>query len=291
MTIPAQPKLATQEFLSLLTPESSILRAAPRLAMSLEALDKSGKTHYALMTAPDPIALISTDPGTQTVVDKARAAGKVIHQLRLDWDPPEKLSKSAKDIDKDEWQEWIDCHNKHNAFINALIKDRSCRTLVKDTETDLWHLAELAYFGKAAGNSSMDIRPRLNHDYTGTFRRLYKSRPDLNIILIHKLKKKYIKGKGPDAPADWNGEYETDGYSRIAFEVDLTLRAEWDKNYKDFCTYFDSNKAFRQWSLENAPLLNKRWYSNNTPDDPSTFWNLGLSIYPDTADTPELWGM
>lgn len=288
---PTNTPAPTQDFLSLLTPESEIIRAKPRLAVSIEALDKAGKTYWALMTAPDPIALVTNDPGTQINVDKARAAGKTIHQLLLNYQGPDKLVKKADEVNKGEWASWVETWTKYTTFMKAVIRDRSCRTWVTDTETDIWHLAELAYFGKLAGNSSMDIRPKLNHAYQELFWNLYKGRPDLNMILIHRLKKKYIKkeGKNPDAPADWNGEYETEGYGRMPFMVDLTLRAEWDKNVKDFVTYFDPNKSFRFYSADNAHILNKRWFGHND-QDPSAFWNLGMEVFPATVDTPEIWG-
>jgi hypothetical protein len=290
MTIP-KPPTPQQDFLSLLTPDSDIPKSKPRLAVSIEALDKAGKTHWALMTAPDPIALVTNDPGTQVVVEKARAAGRTIHQLVLNYQGPTKLTKAKEDINKSEWDQWVVIWNKYNAFVNAVIRDRSCRTWVTDTETDIWHLAELSYFGKLAGNSSMDLRPKLNYAYTELFWNLYRGRPDLNMILIHRLKKKYVKkeGKNPDAPADWNGEYETDGYGRVAFAVDLTLRAEWDPNVRDFVTYFDPKKAFRYYGPDNAHILNKRWFGQD-PNDPSAFWNLGMEVFPNTVDTPEVWG-
>ena len=277
---------------ALFTPESSILRARPRLALSIEALDKAGKTHYAIMTAPDPIAVVTNDPGTQTVVDKAKAAGKVVHQFVMNWQAPSRLVKSAKEVDTAEWEAWANEWNRYVSFISAVEQDRGIRTIVKDTETDLWHLAELAYFGKLAGNSSMDIRPKLNYAYSQGFWDLYKRRPDLNIILIHRLKKKYIKAasKNPDAPADWNGEYETDGYSKVAFMVDATVRCGWDPLKKDFYSEFDSNKSFRHYSTDNAHILNKRWYAMDAAD-PSAFWNLGMEVFPETANTPEVWGI
>jgi len=288
---PTTPTISPS-FAAQLTPDSAIPKLRPRLSVSIEGLDKTGKTYWALMTAPDPIALVTNDPGTQRIVELARAKGRVIHQLVLNWEAPAKLSKSASEINKEEWSRWIDTWNRYNKFAQSVLTELSIRSWVTDTETDTWHLGELAYFGKGAGNSNQDARTKLNFVYQDLYWDLYKRRPDINLILIHRLKKKYIKTntRNPDAPADWNGEYETDDFNRVAFLVDLTLRMEWDKDRKDFVSYLDPNKAFRYYSSDNAHILSKRWYGQQ-PADPSAFWNLGMEVFPETVDTPEIWGV
>ena len=62
---------------------------APRLAIFLGALEKSGKTHWALFTPPGPIAVVMADEGTEHVMHKAKAEGKQIAgELDILYRPP-----------------------------------------------------------------------------------------------------------------------------------------------------------------------------------------------------------
>lgn len=288
-TIPNAPA-PSPELAALFTREQDIKRAPPRLAISLEALDKCGKTYYALMTAPDPIAVVTNDPGTQAIIDKARAAGRRIQQFDQRWEPPANSSaRSESDVSAAEHKAYVDEWNRYAAFINVLRNDKYFRTYVSDTETDVFRLCELAFFGKLMGNARQDMRTNMNSSYSKMFWTLYKGRPDLNIILIHQLKKKYVKSAKSQV-ADWDGSYETTGFNKISFAVDATIRLGWDSITKDFYSEMDQNKSFRFYNENNAAALGKRWFGRNQ-DDPSAFWNLGFELFPETVATPEVWGL
>lgn len=294
--VPPSTALAS-DLAAMFTPESAIVRPPPRMALSIEALDKCGKSHWAIMTAPGPIAVVTNDPGTQTIIDKARASGKIIHQFDMNFDPPRNTAlRKESDTDAQEVAAWVAEWNRYSNFIWALQKDKGIRTYVSDTETTVFQLCELAHFGKLMGNARQDKRTTMNAAYSALFWGLYNKRPDLNIILIHQLKKKYAKtGTGPNAVADWDGKsFESTGYNKVGFFVDATIRLGWDPVMKDFYSEMDQTKSFRFYSrepgLDNSAALSKRWFAND-PNDPSAFWNLGFELLPQTVETPEVWGI
>jgi AAA domain len=265
---------------------STPIEEVPRLAISIEALDKCGKTHYAIMTAPDPIAVVSNDPGTAAVVAKARDAKRKIEYMDLTYPAPEPGVKSREQINAAEWAAWVAAWEKFKNSQRAIIADKKIRTVVWDTASDIWHLAELAIFGKLQGNARQDLRTTLNADFTKVYWDLYKLRPDLNIILIHKQKKRYTKNSKGEA--DWDGGYELDGFSRINYAVDMTVKLGWDKVRKDFYSEVDGDKATRF----GTDLVGRRWYSKPfSGEGNSSFVDLALEVFPNTIDTPEIWGL
>jgi hypothetical protein len=266
-------------------------KTIPRLAVSLEAMDKCGKSHWALHTSPDPIAHVVINDNI-LVYQKAVAAGKRIHLMELKYPEPNPAVKAAADIDQKEHQAWILEWVRFKKGMAAVIADKTIRTVVWDTATELWHLAELAHFGKLSGNARIDKRTLLNNDYSAQFWNLYKQRPDLNIILIHRHKKQYVPlvdaggkvmtdDKG-NAKTEWNGKYERSGYNMTGFNVDMTLQCGWDGNKRSFYTRIDSAQATRFGSN----LTGVTWYGED-----SGFANLAMEVFPETQETPEYWGV
>lgn len=278
--INAQPK-PVSDLSKYFAPESS-LKETPRLAISLEALDKCGKTHWALHTAPDPILILTNDPGTTHVVNKARRTGKRVEVVEIPFERPDVKVLKASDVDKTEHGEHKKQWAKYRAVKQALIDDRMFRTVVDDTATDFWHLAELSHFGKLRGNARIDIRTELNADFSGLFWDLYRGRPELNMILIHKLRKEY-KPKSSGGEDAWTGGYEREGFGKIGFAVDLCLRCGWDGLRKQFYTEVDKGQATR---FGGGDLSGTRWYGEE-----SGFGLLGIEVFPDTIETPEWWGL
>lgn len=289
MAIPMPP---TDPLLSHFSPPSALPAEIPRLAIALDGQDKCGKTHWALHTAPDPICLITNDPGTlhvahkalRTAVDGARPRRiPYILEVPYEFEPSKLLVRSAKDISTAQHQEWIRQWKQFKDANRAIAHQdptHLIRTVIWDQATDFWHLAELAHFGKLRGNARIDLRTELNADFSGVFWDLYKHRPDLNIILIHRSKKEYApNSKGEDAPT---GKLERDGYSRIGYAVDISLRAGWDGKAKKFYTGVDAGQASRF----GPQFSGKRWYG-----DDSHFANLALEVFPDTETTPDWWGL
>ena len=260
----------------------------PRLAIAADGLDKRGKSHWAIMTAPDPICVISFDTGTDLIVKKARDKKRRVQVMHVEFEIPDPSIKAKADIDKAQQVIWRDTWEQIRSAGAALVtepigKDRT-RTLLVDTGTDLNNLLELAYFGKSKGNIQQDIRTEMNSAFHKFFYDLYKKRPDLNIVFTHKKRKQYI-GK------EWTGKYERQGHTNIGYFMDLTLNFDWDPISKDLYTEIAVDQPFRYMDLttEESMLVGKRWYATIDPNNPSAFWNLGMSVFPDTEVTPEVW--
>lgn len=266
--------------------------SVPRLAVSLEALDKCGKSHWAINTTPDPVALIVVNDNTY-VYDKAIKAGRKVHLMEVSFPDPNMAVRKSSDVNDAQHKIWIDEWVRFKNGMKAVVADKSIRTVVWDTASELWHLAELAHFGKLTGNARIDLRTILNDDYSKVFWSAYKQRPDLNMVLIHRHKKQYVPlldatGKvvmddnGKSAKTEWNGKYERIGYNQTGFNVDITLQCGWDGNRKCFFTRIDQHQATRY----GGELTGKTWYG-----DDSGFANLALEVFPETEMTPEIWGL
>lgn len=248
----------------------------PRLAISLDARTKSGKTHWALFTAPDPIAIAFTDDGTEIVIDKARRAGRRIHALDLRYFKIEHRD-GQREGDKALILEWQTKWMKFVAGCKAIAANKEIRTVVRDTDTEIWQLCQLAHFGKT-DKIPQHLRTNCNSAYMATFRRLY-ARADLNIIMIHQAKKQYV-GAGNDA--NWNGQWERDGMNKTEFMVDLALVAGWSAQQRQFYTTVPGDQTTRF----GPQLSGKTWFGAE-----SGFGYLGIECFPDTAFTPEVWGL
>jgi hypothetical protein len=282
-TIPAPSSNGTPSssspFSSYFSGSPSKITILPRLAISLEAQDKCGKTHWGLATAPDPIAISYTDPGTAMVIQKIRALypkkqifGQDLTYTRISH------RDGHRESDESLVKEWLTKWDLFQHAQLAIAANPKIKTVIRDTESEIWQLCQLAHFQKL-DKIPQHLRTSANAAYLATFRCLY-SRPDLNIILIHQTKKQYApNSKGEDA---WTGKYERDGMNKIGFQVDLILRAGWDPQFRKFFTYVPEDQATRF----GAELAGKRWMGEE-----SGFGWLGMECYPDTVETPEVWGL
>lgn len=276
---------------------AQMLKVIPRLAISLEANEKCGKTHWALMTAPEPIAVVTNDPGTAIVLDKALRAGRRIpYIIRQEWDKADRAVVSANQIDKSEQEQAKKEWSKFSSAVDWLAEGgpeaKAVKTLVIDNGTDLAQLCEQMIFGKLRGNARIDFRADYNDAMTRWFGRLYNERQDLNIIMIHKLKKQYV---GAGEKKDWNGKFERQGFNQVGYLVDMAVRCGWDPSRKDFYTELDPEQNTRFGSEQ----LGRKFYSkpynipdaSGRPEEPSGFITLAMNVFPETALTPEVWGL
>ena len=263
-----------------------IEKEIPRLAISVDGRDKRGKTHWSLMTTPEPIAVISNDTGTHARVQDALKAGrKIVGVFNVDFQTPDPKVIAAKDVDKTMEAEWKKAWSHYKEGIYRIIDDKRIRTLVKDTETGLYELAQLSTFGKLRSNARKDLWAELNADYCKVFWDLYKGRPDLNILLIHKAKKQYGADDKP------TGKFERAGHKDVGFQVDLSLNFEWDSVMSDFYTEIAREQPLR-YMKNREKLIGKRWYADpEKGQDPSHFAYLAMTVFPDTELEPEYWGL
>ena len=262
----------------------SIQNDPPRLAISVDGRDKRGKTHWCLMTAPEPIAIVSNDTGTHARVQDALKAGRKISGVfNVEFETPDPKVIAAKNVDEAQHKEWIKAWTRYKEGIYRIMDDKKIRTLVRDTETGLYELAQLNTFGKMRSNARKDLWAELNADYCKLFWDLYKGRPDLNILLIHKAKKQYGADDKP------TGKFERAGHKEIGVQVDLSLNFEWDGVMSDFYTEIDRGQPLR-YMQNRDKLIGKRWYAGNE-EDPSHFAYLAMTVFPETELEPEYWGL
>lgn len=203
----------------------------PRLIVALNGLEKTGKTHFAC-TAPGPITYLSLDFGTDGVIQPF-ATKKVIRLKEYS------LPKIRKSKDRDAameeavkvWEAFKD------DYLFALEKSR---TVIVDTETEVYELIRLARFGKLEQVKPMHYGPLFRELKEVVIKSAYEA--NANVILLQRLKKEYKDDK-------WTGQYEASGYSGIPYDVQVNCR-----------TYIDELRRFRLYidnCRQNAMLSGK----------------------------------
>ena len=193
-------------------------RAAPkrRALLSICGREKQGKTHFAL-TAPGPIALIDMDIGTEGVIEKF--TDKEIYYL--DFKPPE-----DKVLAETDWERLVE-------GVTTVLEHDEIRTLIWDTATEGWELLRMARFGKLSQVMPHQYGP-VNAEWRRLIRKAYDS--DVNLILLHKMKKKYVNDK-------WNGTYERSGFADIGFLAQCNAEVSRDTETGEFrCHVIDSRQ-------------------------------------------------
>lgn len=185
-----------------------------RVVVCTKALDKRGKTHWAL-TAPGPIAIVGLDTGTKEIAAKFLGRKELIcayHKVSG------RLASVAETQNKAEG-EW---ESVKTSIIAATDHPR-VRTLMIDTGTEVHELLRLARFGKLEQVLPHHYGP-VNKEMRDLVKRAYE-REDLNVIWIHKLKKEYKENRKGES--NWTGSYEMAGYADIPYLVDVTLEHYW----------------------------------------------------------------
>ena len=176
-------------------------KLAPRRSiMSIEGLDKSGKSRLA-MSAPEPIVYLDLDVGTEGVIEPMMAQREI---LLYQVEQPSKLGTQSQVMDRFSavWQDI-------QARVSEALQLES-GTLVIDTFGEAYEICRLAHFGKLA-----QVQP---HQYANCYKDLreicrvaYKSH--MNCILLHKLGSNFH-----------TGELEFQGWKDVPFQVQTTLR-------------------------------------------------------------------
>lgn len=171
----------------------------PRIILSIEGLEKAGKTHFAL-TAPGPIAFFSLDVGEEGVVSKFDSKDIWIMSIdRVDEDSAEEAPKEYARFKK--------------AYVDLLRGD-DVRTIILDTATEIWEILRMARFGRLTQVMPYQYGP-VNAEYRALIREAYNY--NKNLILIHKMKPKYVNDKR-------TSEYERAGFGDTGFLVQVNAQ-------------------------------------------------------------------
>jgi len=174
-----------------------------RLIMAIAAHEKCGKTTFAL-TAPKNIMYFNFDRKIeQATLDNINVDRNsiFIKEIRV-------RENQAQDLHRKQWDE------VKEAFLWALSAE-SIKSIVIDTESEMWELARFAYFGRASNVAHL-FTP-LNAMYKNMLDQVDKH--NKNVILLRKFKKQFVKlekldNKGNEKEA-WNGKYEYSGFGKL----------------------------------------------------------------------------
>jgi hypothetical protein len=181
---------------------SSVVQA--RLVCAIAAREKQGKTHLSL-TAPDPIVTFNADTGLEGVVHKFLAQGKRVIVYNIPMPDPK-----DRNIEKEAGKVWDDMQD---AF-ETVLANKSVRTIIFDTATEMWEVVRLAYFGKLS-----EIKPHhyagVNAEFRKFLKRVYET-TDKNLLLLQKMKAEYVNNNR-------TGEWEMAGFGDTPFIVQAVL--------------------------------------------------------------------
>lgn len=179
-----------------------------RLIMAISGREKQGKTHFAL-TAPGPTAYFDLDVGTEGVIEKFVAAGKVIYHNDYNFHALKDIRKPGP-IDPGPYLEmWEGLKSDYMAVMDSKVK-----TVVFDTATEAWELLRMSRFGKLTQVLPHHYGP-VNAEYRSLLRTAYMA--DKNLLLLHKMKAEYVNEKR-------TGNYERAGFADTGFMTQANVR-------------------------------------------------------------------
>jgi len=205
----------------------------PRIICSVGGKEKSGKTNFSL-TAPDPIAILSTDIGTEGVVNKFKAAGKDIWIYEIEM--PEKYEEAVKIWDGDGSSSYPGIQKTYK----KLIKIPEIRTIIFDTSTEMWELLRIRRFGRLEKVMPFQYGP-VNAEFHRMLRQPYKGQK--NLILLHKVKPVYINDVR-------TSDYENAGFGYTPNIVQVNLET-FRTVPKRKCAYCDKEDGeHRHWCVK-----------------------------------------
>jgi len=188
--------------------EKASKHTAKRLIISVEGMEKEGKTSFGL-SAPGPIALFDMDIGLEGVIDKW-ADEKEIYVASFDY------------RDATSQNEWEAMWNKMRAAYLTALKDKAIRTLVWDTGTEAWELIRLARFGQLAQVMPQHYGP-VNAEFRDMIRKVYET--DKNLIMLHKMKDEYVLvGDRKTGKSERTGGHVRAGFSDVGYLMQINLR-------------------------------------------------------------------
>ena len=191
-----------------------------RLILATDGFERSGKSHFAL-TMPGTVAVINLDTGTDELVRKFKKAGKSVLV------PKDDFTFKPGGMKGDYEKLW----NKVESCIMRCLDVKGLGGMFIDTGTQLSQLKRLAAFGKLT-----QVMPhhyaQPNEEFRALIRSIYDS--EVNCVIAHKLKKKYVGSKKEPGKESWSGDYERDGMNDVGYLVQANVRNGFDPETKTF---------------------------------------------------------
>jgi len=168
--------------------------------------EKRGKTWFAL-SAPGPVAVISSDSGTENAVREWQRQGKEIYLFQHTLPP---LGQKIE-VYESAWDRLAEA-------VYEAITSAQFRSVVVDTATEVWELLRLARFGRLTQVMPHHYGP-VNNEFRSLLNKAVAS--DKNTVWIHKVKKVYKTNKeGKDS---WTGEWERSGFADFGYIIDVVI--------------------------------------------------------------------
>lgn len=227
-----------------------------RLIMAICAMEKCGKTTFGL-SAPKPLLYLNFDRKIeQVVLDEMHITEEDIYirEVRVDGD-------AAQDQHKKQWEE------VRELFRWGLEEAEGIRSIVVDTESEMWELIRMAYFGKLT-----QVMPYQYTEVNAVYKTLLDKadRCDKNLVLLRKMKKQYKNDK-------WNGRYEPAGFGKAKDIVQVNAEMymmEGDEEGEEEFTFEILNNGLQaslnhmtfQGEMCNFPFV-AAMLTNTTPDE------------------------
>ena len=191
-------------------------QAKQRIILAIDAMEKCGKTHFAL-TAPGPIAYINNDMGLDGVVQKFQKEKEI-------WVASYKLSSSINGLSVEKTAELAGAMwEKFTSDYMGAVNDPQIKTVVLDTATEVWDLLRLANFGKLkqVNKFEYDVPQSI-------FREMIRLAEDTNknFVFIHKVKDEWVNDKS-------TGNKKRAGFAGTGYLVQANARL-WKNNEDGF---------------------------------------------------------
>jgi hypothetical protein len=175
----------------------------PRLTIGVEGLEKEGKTSFAF-TLPDPLAVLTNDPMTKTIVAKEVAKGRDIFCREFKEAGTQKVGEKL-------WEEY------KKVYTYCL---NNFRSMVIDTDSGAWALQRMAAFGKLS-----QVMPN-QYVTTNTRKRMMireAGESNCNVCFVYKVKPEYKENK--KGMGQWTGNYVREGFGETGYLLQVNLLA------------------------------------------------------------------
>src|ERR1700752_2968141 len=234
-----------------------------RLIVRSYGPEKVGKNHFGF-TAPGPIAVQSFDIGLEGTVEKFLKAGKVIVASEYEFD-----RSNLDSVDQDEaivLREQFIADYKHALGL--------ARTVIWDTETEVWELFRYAEFGKASDAPKDYVT--LNARYRDLIQLAYDS--GCSLQLIQKVKEKWGSYETTDAmgrkkmkPISLN-VLEPTGFKEAGYIVQANIEHTWSKQEGFGINVINCR--------QNMALAGERYTGAACP----SFVDFGMLVFPESTE-------
>lgn len=239
-----------------------------RLFCSAYAKEKEGKTNFGL-TSPWPIAYFDIDDGVTEIVDKFAGYEDGIIHFPIEYDiDDDKLAER-------ETEKWL------KAYRGVLeMPDDVVRSIVFDTDTEMWDMLRLAEFGQLTDVPPSEYK-RTNHIWLSVLAAAKRSTK--NVILLNQMKEEWVSPKGKSKSgkkkmAQWTGDFIRDCMKKVPYKVQASIHL-----YRDDDGYNAEIMRCRQNPQVEGEILTTE-YENMGDDDLNfcSFPFVAATIYPDT---------